>query len=51
MRMARVLPTPGDIRTDKPKPTWVDALEQSLLLAIILFSLITWMCLLAVFAH
>jgi hypothetical protein len=39
------------IDTDKPKPTWVDALEQSLLLAIILFSLITWMLLLAVFVH
>ena len=24
------------------KPTWVDALEESLLLAIVLFSLITW---------
>ena len=24
------------------KPTWVDALEDSLLLAIVLFTLITW---------
>jgi hypothetical protein len=36
---------------DKPKPTWIDALEQSLLLAIMLFSLITWMLMIAVFAH
>jgi hypothetical protein len=49
--VARVLPPRGVIDTHNPKPTWVDALEQSLLLAIILFSLITWMVLLAAFVH
>jgi hypothetical protein len=33
------------------KPSWVDALEESLLLAIVLFSLITWIVMIGVFAH
>lgn len=33
------------------KPTWVDALEESLLLAIVMVSLITWIVMLGVFAH
>jgi hypothetical protein len=33
------------------KPTWVDALEESLLLAIVLFSLITWIVMLGLFPH
>jgi hypothetical protein len=33
------------------KPTWVDALEESLLLAISLFALITWIVLIAVLSH
>lgn len=31
---------------EKPKPGWVDALEESLLLAIGLFTLITWIVML-----
>lgn len=40
-------------RTDKrsEKPSWVDALEESLLLAIGLFSLITWIVMLGIFGH
>jgi len=30
------------------KPNWVDALEESLLLAIVLFSLITWIVLIGI---
>lgn len=33
------------------KPNWVDALEESLLLAIVLFSLITWIVMIGVMAH
>jgi hypothetical protein len=33
------------------KPSWVDALEESLLLAIGLFSLITWIVILGIFGH
>ena len=38
---------------DKPtdKPTWVDALEESLLLAIGLFSLITWVVMIGLVGH
>ena len=38
---------------DQPsdKPTWVDALEESLLLAIGLFSLITWIITVGLLAH
>ena len=38
-------------QTDKPKPTWVDALEESLLLAIVLFSLITWIVMIGLMGH
>jgi hypothetical protein len=33
------------------KPTWVEALEESLLLAIVLFSLITWVVMIALLGH
>jgi hypothetical protein len=33
------------------KPTWIDALEESLLLAIGLFSLITWIITVGLVAH
>lgn len=33
------------------KPTWVDALEESLLLAIGLFALITWVITVGLFGH
>ena len=33
------------------KPGWVDALEESLLLAIVLFSLITWIVLIGLLGH
>ncbi len=33
------------------KPNWVDALEESLLLAIVLFSLITWIVMIGLMAH
>jgi hypothetical protein len=33
------------------KPTWIDALEESLLLAIGLFSLITWIITIGLLAH
>ena len=33
------------------KPTWVDALEESLLLAIGLFSLITWIVMIGLVGH
>jgi hypothetical protein len=35
----------------KDKPTWVDTLEESLLLAIVLFSLITWIVMIGLLAH
>jgi hypothetical protein len=33
------------------KPGWVDALEESLLLAIVLFSLITWIVMIGSLGH
>jgi hypothetical protein len=38
---------------DRPpdKPSWVEALEESLLLAIGLFSLITWIITIGLLAH
>jgi hypothetical protein len=33
------------------KPTWIDALEESLLLAISLFSLITWIVVVGLLGH
>ena len=33
------------------KPNWIDALEESLLLAIGLFSLITWIITIGLLAH
>jgi len=33
------------------KPSWVDALEESLLLAIGLFTLITWIVMIGLLAH
>jgi len=33
------------------KPSWVDALEESLLLAIGLFTLITWIVTIGLLAH
>ena len=33
------------------KPSWVEALEESLLLAISLFSLITWIVTISVLGH
>jgi hypothetical protein len=33
------------------KPSWIDALEESLLLAIGLFSLITWIVTIGLLAH
>jgi len=33
------------------KPAWVDALEESLLLAIGLFSLVTWLVMLGLLPH
>jgi hypothetical protein len=33
------------------KPSWVEALEESLLLAIVLFSLITWIVMIGLLAH
>jgi hypothetical protein len=33
------------------KPNWVEALEESLLLAISLFSLITWVVVIGALAH
>ena len=55
--MAHVLPlsvvaTPAAVmQQHTPKPTWVDALEESLLLAIVLFSLITWIVMIGLMAH
>ena len=33
------------------KPGWVDALEESLLLAIVLVSLITWIVMIGLLSH
>ena len=33
------------------KPNWVEALEESLLLAIVLFSLITWIVMIGLLGH
>jgi hypothetical protein len=33
------------------KPNWVDALEESLLLAIVLFSLITWIVMIGILSR
>ena len=33
------------------KPRWIDALEETLLLAIGLFSLITWIVMIGIFGH
>ncbi len=33
------------------KPAWVDALEESLLLGIVLFSLITWIVMIGLLGH
>jgi hypothetical protein len=35
----------------KDKPSWIDALEESLLLAIGLFSLITWIVTIGLISH
>jgi hypothetical protein len=37
--------------TPSEKPNWVHALEESLLLAIGLFTLITWIIMIGLFAH
>jgi hypothetical protein len=43
---------PGSfMKTKLDKPIWVDALEESLLLAISLFALITWVVIIAVLGH
>lgn len=39
------------MRQHTDKPTWVEALEESLLLAIVLFSLITWIVMIGLMAH
>jgi hypothetical protein len=39
------------MKESSDKPTWVDALEESLLLAIGLFSLITWIITVGLLAH
>jgi hypothetical protein len=41
--------TPMEPHTEKPG--WVDALEESLLLAIVLFSLITWIVMIGSLGH
>lgn len=41
-----VVPSPPS-----PKPSWVDALEESLLVAIGLFSLITWIMTIGLLGH
>ena len=33
------------------KPSWIEALEESLLLAIVLFSLITWIVMIGLMGH
>jgi hypothetical protein len=55
--MARVLPLPVHrqfpelMQQHTDKPTWIDALEESLLLAIVLFSLITWIVMIGLMGH
>jgi hypothetical protein len=56
--VARVLPLPGAtparpeaMQQHTDKPTWIDALEESLLLAIVLFSLITWIVMIGFMGH
>ncbi len=39
------------MQSQTDKPGWVDALEESLLLAIVLFSLITWIVMIGLLAH
>jgi hypothetical protein len=38
-------------RPPSEKPRWIDALEESLLLAIGLFSLITWIVMIGLLSH
>ena len=45
------VPTPPAHGSSRDKPRWIDALEESLLLAIGLFSLITWIVMLGLFVH
>jgi hypothetical protein len=39
------------MQTPNEKPSWVEALEESLLLAISLFSLITWIVTVSLLGH
>jgi hypothetical protein len=39
------------VRAVRMKPNWIDALEESLLLAIGMFSLITWLIILGLLGH
>jgi hypothetical protein len=41
----------ADMQRSTDKPTWVEALEESLLLAIGLFSLITWIVAIGLLSH
>jgi hypothetical protein len=54
-RLARVMrlstPDASPMEPQTEKPGWVDTLEESLLLAIVLFSLITWIVMLGVLLH
>jgi hypothetical protein len=49
--VARVLRSVGAVDERTERPGWIDALEESLLLAIVLFSLITWIVLIGLFGH
>jgi hypothetical protein len=50
--LARVLhPVRRRVDQTGEKPSWVDALEESLLLAIGLFSLITWIIMIGLLGH
>ena len=40
-----------DMQPQSDKPSWVEALEESLLLAISLFALITWIVTISVLGH
>ena len=42
---------PLPMHEPQEKPSWVDALEESLLLAIGLFTLITWILTIGLLAH
>ena len=42
---------PLPMHEPREKPSWVDALEESLLLAIGLFTLITWILTIGLLAH